>query len=587
MEAKRIRGKGSGMILAIAPHATTWLQVATATIEEIFAPCTTRVSLLYLLKDPDTLTALTCLDGAVTRLNDAVKAKKLTLEQRGAAANVLNEQMIASLSLLFDALRATTETVERTLGIASSSRISPMRSTNKLQVPVEHEDFHRSLEGGRQLFNIVDIGIVAMYTNGRCEILSLRMTLGYSKTLERDAIFRDRGWIAARVQRDVATFDELLRRTYTGQALGIDGIPVPFHFRSAPTAWISNGMRYTTYECLWGTPALRHHCAGTDGPLFGTDSEYLTWINSINTNDHFYDLNDLIHRIQLRQPCGQHSHVRQFHIEMEYPIYIKSHIIADQGTRVTFHSPLSSTLWRVKWKSGTESGKAALEEHDGTMNLLLPGKHETLEFTVIFGEVLVGVGKSTATVLESSSNISSLPSKAESIKPLPPVHDTRIEKMAKPSLFIGSTVECLQVARDVAAELEHELEATVWNQNMFGGGEMTWSSLVGRASSFDFALLIFGADDYVKSRGKGARVVRDNVLIEYGLFVGTLGPERTFFLYNRDKKPKIASDLAGVVPLTYGERTDGNSQAAVGTACNTIRKKAVALGKRGTNARNP
>jgi predicted nucleotide-binding protein len=69
------------------------------------------------------------------------------------------------------------------------------------------------------------------------------------------------------------------------------------------------------------------------------------------------------------------------------------------------------------------------------------------------------------------------------------------------------------------------------------------------------------------------------VLLEYGLFVGAVGPDRTFFLYNRDHPPKIASDLAGVTALTYGDRDDGNLQAAVGPACTGLRRRYAKLGR--------
>lgn len=150
----------------------------------------------------------------------------------------------------------------------------------------------------------------------------------------------------------------------------------------------------------------------------------------------------------------------------------------------------------------------------------------------------------------------------------------------RPRLFIGSTVEALSVAREVQAELDHEFQVTLWNQSLFNPGDRTWSRLVEMArSEFDFALLVFSADDAVESRGTATAAPRDNVLLEYGLFVGAVGPDRTFFLYNRDHTPKIASDLAGVTALTYGDRDDGNLQAAVGPACTGLRKRHTKLGR--------
>lgn len=150
----------------------------------------------------------------------------------------------------------------------------------------------------------------------------------------------------------------------------------------------------------------------------------------------------------------------------------------------------------------------------------------------------------------------------------------------RPTLFIGSTVEALPVARAVHAELDQDLEVTIWNHGLFPGGVVTWSQLLKKTADFDFALFIFSGDDQVTSRGQESLGVRDNVLIEYGLFVGALGHERVFFMFNRDARPKIASDLAGVTPLTYANRDDGNFRAAISPGADDIRQAAVRLGRR-------
>ena len=146
--------------------------------------------------------------------------------------------------------------------------------------------------------------------------------------------------------------------------------------------------------------------------------------------------------------------------------------------------------------------------------------------------------------------------------------------MTKPRMFIGSTVEALTIARVVQAELDYEFEITLWNQNQFQPGNATWIELVNAARSnrFDLALLVLGGEDEVTSRGVTSSAPRDNVLLELGLFTGALGADRTFFLYNRDHKPKIATDLAGITALEYGDRSDNNHQAAVGAACTKLRK---------------
>jgi hypothetical protein len=145
-------------------------------------------------------------------------------------------------------------------------------------------------------------------------------------------------------------------------------------------------------------------------------------------------------------------------------------------------------------------------------------------------------------------------------------------------LFIGSAVERLPIAQAIQQELQYEFSVTIWNQRMFEAGDTTWTRLVEAAHrEFDFALFVFGGEDFGRERDTEVMLTRDNVLLEYGLFVGALGAKRTFFLYDRTKKPKIASDLAGVTGLTF-DGNEKNLQVAVGPACTSIRTRAGSFG---------
>jgi predicted nucleotide-binding protein len=100
-------------------------------------------------------------------------------------------------------------------------------------------------------------------------------------------------------------------------------------------------------------------------------------------------------------------------------------------------------------------------------------------------------------------------------------------KRQRPKMFIGSSLEGLQIAKAIQANLDQDCETTVWSQGVFGLGEGTLETLVDRLDDFDFASLVLTPDDLIKSRKGSSPTPRDNVLFELGLFIGRLGRKRT------------------------------------------------------------
>lgn len=122
-----------------------------------------------------------------------------------------------------------------------------------------------------------------------------------------------------------------------------------------------------------------------------------------------------------------------------------------------------------------------------------------------------------------------------------------------PKLFIISTVEALEVAKDIKLELEHEkVEVTIWSKpSTFIAGSYPLDSLEEAVKTSDFGLAIMSGDDIVISRGEEFSTTRDNVIFELGLFMGSLGRLRTLIAVPRGKESKLASDLQGLTPLNY------------------------------------
>jgi predicted nucleotide-binding protein len=148
------------------------------------------------------------------------------------------------------------------------------------------------------------------------------------------------------------------------------------------------------------------------------------------------------------------------------------------------------------------------------------------------------------------------------------------------TVFVGSSVEGLDVAYAVQQNLEHKAEVTVWDQGVFNLSKSALDSLLQALEHFEFGIFIFTPEDVVKIRGNENLTVRDNVLFELGLFIGRLGKDRSFILMPRGHQDfHLPTDLIGVSPGTYREnRSDGNFRAATGATCQQIYQTMITLG---------
>jgi hypothetical protein len=143
--------------------------------------------------------------------------------------------------------------------------------------------------------------------------------------------------------------------------------------------------------------------------------------------------------------------------------------------------------------------------------------------------------------------------------------------MSKPSVFIGSSTEGLEVAQALKYQLRHDADVTVWNEGVFALGKSYLESLTEALDKFDFAILVYRADDAVTSRSITSPATRGNVLFELGLFMGRLGRTKTFVVYDEHNPPSIISDLLGVSFAPYNGAGD-NLLSEVGNSCYPIRQ---------------
>lgn len=144
-------------------------------------------------------------------------------------------------------------------------------------------------------------------------------------------------------------------------------------------------------------------------------------------------------------------------------------------------------------------------------------------------------------------------------------------------LFLGSSSEGREVARNLQAELSDVVEVVRWDQSVFEPGGYTLDSLITTARSVDFAVLVATPDDTTVSRGESKPSARDNIVLEFGLFAGALGRERTYLLATGDLK--LPTDVLGLTRLPYRARPDGNLRAAVSDAALQVEERVRRLGR--------
>jgi hypothetical protein len=144
-------------------------------------------------------------------------------------------------------------------------------------------------------------------------------------------------------------------------------------------------------------------------------------------------------------------------------------------------------------------------------------------------------------------------------------------KHPRPRVFIGSSKEGLRIAEFIQLGLYDEVEAVIWRQGVFGLSEVTFESLEQATRDFDFAVLVLTPDDVRWKRGRQKSIPRDNLLFELGLFMGSMGRERTFIVRPGDEPLDLPSDLAGIIAATYVARSAADLAAAMGPVCTQIK----------------
>ncbi len=131
------------------------------------------------------------------------------------------------------------------------------------------------------------------------------------------------------------------------------------------------------------------------------------------------------------------------------------------------------------------------------------------------------------------------------------------EVSPKPVIFIGSSSEAEDIV-DALTELlgqKGEFRIHPWRAGIDLTDD-TLSTLIKELDAADFGVFVFHPDDEVVLRGKTFTAARDNVVLEYGMFLGRLGRDRAIALVPSTASHHTPSDLAGI-NFTFYEDSPG------------------------------
>lgn len=158
-----------------------------------------------------------------------------------------------------------------------------------------------------------------------------------------------------------------------------------------------------------------------------------------------------------------------------------------------------------------------------------------------------------------------------------PVKRGEENKMSKMEIFLGSSLEAKDFMEKIAIKLEElGVKPLLWNakgEGIFVASTNTIDALISIAHRVKAAIFVFNSDDKIwneKTSLEGLDCVRDNVLFEYGLFMGTLGKQNVCFICK--EKPKIASDLKGITYID-GDEGEYSIKSRLRDWINTINQK--------------
>jgi SAM-dependent methyltransferase len=155
---------------------------------------------------------------------------------------------------------------------------------------------------------------------------------------------------------------------------------------------------------------------------------------------------------------------------------------------------------------------------------------------------------------------------------IPILGSRRRRKRLKPTIFIGSSGEVRKrgIVSKLVLSLSDLFDVRPW-YDVFDNGQFTLEALLETAREADGAILLFAHDDERQRRGETTGVARDNVVLEYGIFISELGRERVWVL--KEEGTDGPTDMDGLTVSPFATDSEPIIEASLDLCIKEIRRK--------------